>query len=63
MKTAIRLEFGRTDSRFIINDNLGMLHEATLVYVIDNLDIFAKGGGRIRGKKENYVKENGYEPE
>ena len=33
-----RLDFGRTDYRFKINDNFGMLHETTLQYVRITLD-------------------------
>ena len=32
-----RPDFGRTDYRFKINDNFGMLHETTLILEADNL--------------------------
>ena len=33
-----RLDFGRTDYRFKINDNFGMLHETTLPGTVMKLD-------------------------
>ena len=33
-----RPDFGRTDYRFKINDNFGMLHETTLIYSIYRID-------------------------
>lgn len=34
-----RPDFGRTDYRFKINDNFGMLHETTLSYKVTRLEI------------------------
>ena len=34
-----RPDFGRTDYRFKINDNFGMLHETTLPHTITIVDI------------------------